>query len=233
MRGVRLGLGVAGLLLAGSTAAVAEPVIIKCKRPCTAVVQAIESNGGVVRYRYKYVDAIAAEVARPALRAVRSLVEPGAVRKDFVVAAPPIAARSGRHGHVDRGRVGIGRPARRRRDPRAGRRRAKRLPDQRRHPEPGTAVRRERVRPGREGGAHRFRHPAGLSAHLARRLGHRRRGPRRRRPGIQQRRQQRTRDVHGRDGFGQRGVHRRGPPAGHGRDPLSVVPRPGSEQSRR
>jgi hypothetical protein len=88
MRGVRLGLGAAGLLLAGSTAAVAEPVIIRCKRPCTAVVQAIESNGGVVRYRYKYVDAIAAEVARPALRAVRSLVEPGAVRKDFVVQLP-------------------------------------------------------------------------------------------------------------------------------------------------
>ena len=146
--------------------------------------------------------------------------------------APPIAARSGRHGHFDRGRIGIGRPARRRRDPRAGRRRAKRLPDQRRHPEPGTAVRRERVRPGREGGAHRFRHPAGLSAHLARRLGHRRRGPRRRRPGIQQCRQQRTRDVHGRDGLGQRGVHHRGTPAGHGRDSLSVVPRPGSQQSR-
>jgi hypothetical protein len=88
MRGVRLGLGVTGLLLAGSTAAVAEPVIIKCKRPCTAVVQAIESNGGVVRFRYKYVDAIAAEVARPALTAVRSLVEPGAVRKDFVVQLP-------------------------------------------------------------------------------------------------------------------------------------------------
>ena len=76
----------------GSVAAQAEPVIIKCARPCTAVVQAIESRGGIVTYRYRYVDAIAAEVNDDALRAVRALVQPGSVRKDVIVSVPSIDA---------------------------------------------------------------------------------------------------------------------------------------------
>jgi subtilisin family serine protease len=60
------------------------------------VVDAVESNGGVVTYRYKYVDAIAADLrGTRALNAVRQLVEPAAIRKDFEVALPPTDGRSG------------------------------------------------------------------------------------------------------------------------------------------
>ncbi len=78
------------LLLSAATlgSAQAEPVIIKCTRPCTAAINAIQSNGGTVTHRYKYVDAIAAEVNDSALSAVRKKVGAGAVRKDLVVPAP-------------------------------------------------------------------------------------------------------------------------------------------------
>ena len=72
------GLGIVAFVLAVASAASAESVIIKCKRPCTAIVQAVEQNGGVVTYRYKYVDAIAADVTTTALGAVRGIAELGA-----------------------------------------------------------------------------------------------------------------------------------------------------------
>jgi subtilisin family serine protease len=76
--------------IAPATAA-AESVIVKCTRPCTAAIAAIERNGGTVTHRYRFVDAIAAEAPRPALNVVRGLLPAGAVRKDHVVAQPSAA----------------------------------------------------------------------------------------------------------------------------------------------
>lgn len=73
------------------TPASAESVIVKCQRPCTAIVQAVELNGGRVTHRYRYVNAIAAEVPDAALAALYKVVEPGAVRKDLIVAQPTVA----------------------------------------------------------------------------------------------------------------------------------------------
>ena len=75
----------------GSSTAWAEPVLIRCARPCTTVVQTIERQGGTVVYQYKYVDAIAADVPSPALPAVRTLVKPGAITKDLVMPLPDAA----------------------------------------------------------------------------------------------------------------------------------------------
>jgi hypothetical protein len=74
------------------TPASAESVIVKCQRPCTAMVQAVELNGGRVTNRYRYVNAIAAEVPDAALAALYKVVEPGAVRKDLIVAQPTVAS---------------------------------------------------------------------------------------------------------------------------------------------
>jgi subtilisin family serine protease len=85
---VRVGIG--ALFLASAAAASAQNVIIKCKRPCTAVIEAVERNGGVVTHRYKYVDAIAADLrGASALNAVRRVAEPGGLRKDVEVDLPP------------------------------------------------------------------------------------------------------------------------------------------------
>jgi hypothetical protein len=88
MRRFVLGLGIGGLLLVAASAASAEPVIIKCARPCTAVIQAVERNGGVITYRYKYINAVAADVTTSALTAVRGIAELGAVRKDHLIQLP-------------------------------------------------------------------------------------------------------------------------------------------------
>lgn len=71
--------------LVAAAPAYAERVIIKCTRPCTAAVNAVERNGGTVIYRYRYIDAIAADVQRPALTALRLVVPAGAIRKDIIV----------------------------------------------------------------------------------------------------------------------------------------------------
>ena len=114
-------LGIVAFVLAVASAASAESVIIKCKRPCTAIVQAVEQNGGVVIYRYKYVDAIAADVTTTALSAVRGIAELGAVRKDHLMQLPSVAnEQRGAPGwaQVDAttGPTSIGRPWRVRRD---------------------------------------------------------------------------------------------------------------------
>src|SRR5688572_4092502 len=83
-----------GLLIGFAATVQAESVIVKCARPCAAVIQAIERNGGSVTYRYKYVDAIAAEVNDAGLRAVRAVVQPGSIRKDIVVSLPSTDASS-------------------------------------------------------------------------------------------------------------------------------------------
>ena len=90
------GLGIGALVFVAASAASAEPVIIKCARPCTSVIQAVEQNGGVVTYRYKYVNAIAAEVTTSALSAVRGIAELGAVREDYLIQLPnEVAAQRG------------------------------------------------------------------------------------------------------------------------------------------
>ena len=55
------------------------------------MVAAITSSGGTVTYRYKYVNAIAAEIPRGALAAVRAVAGAGAVRKDILVELPSSA----------------------------------------------------------------------------------------------------------------------------------------------
>ena len=47
---------------AASSPVFAERVIIKCQSSCDPVVKAVETAGGTVMYRYKYVKAIAADV---------------------------------------------------------------------------------------------------------------------------------------------------------------------------
>jgi serine protease AprX len=88
MRKTSIPLGICLALVGSAAAANAQAVIIKCERPCATIVDAVERNGGSVTYRYRYVDAIAAELTPRALIAVRQLAEPGALRKDHVVQLP-------------------------------------------------------------------------------------------------------------------------------------------------
>jgi subtilisin family serine protease len=69
----------------GTTPAFAERVIIKCQSSCDAVVQAVETAGGTVTHRYKYVKAVAADVPSGSLSAVRKVAGEAAVRKDLMV----------------------------------------------------------------------------------------------------------------------------------------------------
>jgi subtilisin family serine protease len=79
-------------LLGGSLGAAsgdpAERLLIRAPKPYTTLVASIESLGGKVTYRYKYVDAIAAEIPRGSLPALRRLVAPDAITKDEVIDAP-------------------------------------------------------------------------------------------------------------------------------------------------
>jgi subtilisin family serine protease len=65
-----------------------EKVLIRTTKPYTELVSAIEVLGGKVTYQYKYVDAIAAEISRDALRIIRGMVGPNAITKDLFVPAP-------------------------------------------------------------------------------------------------------------------------------------------------
>jgi subtilisin family serine protease len=65
-----------------------EKVLIHTPKPYQSVVESIQAAGGTVTHQYKYVDAIAAEVTREALRGVRSFLRVGAVTKDVPVPAP-------------------------------------------------------------------------------------------------------------------------------------------------
>lgn len=81
----------AGLLGGSLGAASGDPwerVLIRAPKPYTSLVARIESMGGKVTYRYKYVDAIAAEIPRASLPAVRQVLAPGAITKDEVIDAP-------------------------------------------------------------------------------------------------------------------------------------------------
>jgi len=86
-----LALSVTVGLLMSPVAARADAVIVTCGGSCAAVAQAIKDHGGRITYQYRYIDAIAADLSDAALAAVRTLVEPGAVRKDVIVAAPTVA----------------------------------------------------------------------------------------------------------------------------------------------
>lgn len=80
-----------GLALLVAAPAWAERVIVKCSRPCAEAIAAVERGGGTVTHRYRYVDAIAADVPARTLAAVRTVVGPGAVRKDLLVELPTAA----------------------------------------------------------------------------------------------------------------------------------------------
>jgi subtilisin family serine protease len=63
-------------------------VIIHTPKPYKSVIAAIERLGGTVTYRYKYVDAFAAELSQESLRALRGMLAPNAITKDLLVRAP-------------------------------------------------------------------------------------------------------------------------------------------------
>jgi subtilisin family serine protease len=94
---MRLLFGLAAVaVVAAASPASADSVIVRCARPCTQAIAAVTSNGGTVTYRYKYVNAIAAEAPPAALAAVRAALGAGAVRKDVLVDVPASARdRSG------------------------------------------------------------------------------------------------------------------------------------------
>ncbi len=81
-----------------------EKVLIRAAKPYDQLVSKIEAAGGKVTYRYKYVDALAAEVPRASLAAVRSIAGPSAVTKDEEIAAPvPIETARGKGGLIPSG----------------------------------------------------------------------------------------------------------------------------------
>ena len=65
-----------------------EGVLIRTSKPYQSLVTRIEALGGTVTQQYKYVDAIAAEIPRNALSALRSDLAPGSISKDLIVPAP-------------------------------------------------------------------------------------------------------------------------------------------------
>jgi hypothetical protein len=85
-------LALIALALIAAAPATADSVIIRAAKPYDKLVAAIEKNGGTVTYQYRFVDGIAAEVPAEKLDLVRSLVAPGAVRKDFLVEQPRVAS---------------------------------------------------------------------------------------------------------------------------------------------
>jgi hypothetical protein len=64
-----------------------ESVIIQTAKPYAQVVSRIEALGGKVKYQYKHVDGIAADVPISAMDALRSTVGAAAIVKDLVVPA--------------------------------------------------------------------------------------------------------------------------------------------------
>ena len=81
-----------------------ERVLIRATKPYDKLVSRIEAGGGKVTYRYKYVDAIAAEVPRASLATVRSAAGPSAVTKDEEIASPvPIDTAHGKGGLISSG----------------------------------------------------------------------------------------------------------------------------------
>jgi subtilisin family serine protease len=65
-----------------------EALIVKCTRPCAAVVGAVTASGGEVTQTYDNVDAIAVRVPRSAVGTLVTLAGADSVRKDITVAAP-------------------------------------------------------------------------------------------------------------------------------------------------
>ncbi|MGH9580293.1 MAG: hypothetical protein ACRD2R_04810, partial [Terriglobales bacterium] len=65
-----------------------EKVLIRAAKPYGALVARIEALGGRVTYQYRYVNAIAAEVPRPALTSLRDMVGTAAITKDEIIALP-------------------------------------------------------------------------------------------------------------------------------------------------
>lgn len=84
---------IAVLTLAVSLAlpAAAERVIIQVKKPYDSMVRKIERLGGTVRFQYKYVDAIAAEIPDGAMDEVREGLPIASVHKDLEVPLPDVA----------------------------------------------------------------------------------------------------------------------------------------------
>jgi serine protease AprX len=78
-----------------------EKVLIRIQKPYASTVAAIEAQGGKVTHQFKYIDAIAAEVPRAALPAIRALVGASAISKDEEIRVePPVDTNAIRGGPV-------------------------------------------------------------------------------------------------------------------------------------
>jgi subtilisin family serine protease len=80
-----------------------EKVLIRTSKPYQSLVNKIEAVGGKVTQQYKYVDAIAAEIPRNSLGAVRSELAPGAISKDLIVPSPRSVETTGGRGLAQSG----------------------------------------------------------------------------------------------------------------------------------
>src|SRR5262245_5850522 len=76
------------LTLAAQTDAPMERVLIHASKPYTNVVSRVQAAGGRVRHQFKYVDAVAAEVPRSAVPALRDIAGVSEVSKDVIIPAP-------------------------------------------------------------------------------------------------------------------------------------------------
>src|SRR5436190_7445068 len=69
-----------------------QPFIVKCPRPCAAVLGVVAALGGDVRQVYENVDAVAVTVPSGRVTDLTVAAGPGTVRKDTTVKRPPFEA---------------------------------------------------------------------------------------------------------------------------------------------
>ena len=69
-----------------------QPFIVKCPRPCVAVLGVVAALGGEVRQVYENVDAVAVTVPSGRVTDLTVAAGPGTVRKDTTVKRPPLEA---------------------------------------------------------------------------------------------------------------------------------------------
>src|SRR6187401_2020016 len=83
-----------------------EHILVRTSKPYTQLAASITSFGGRVTHQFKYVDALAVEIPRSALPALRAIVGETAITKDLDVARPrplDLAASKGGPVAIDSG----------------------------------------------------------------------------------------------------------------------------------
>lgn len=78
-----------------------ESVIIQSPKPYTKLVADIRALGGAVKYQYKHVDGVAADVPSNAMGMLRTLAGSSSVVKDMVIPAPAADVRLRKKGESD------------------------------------------------------------------------------------------------------------------------------------